>query len=308
VLIDPDHMAAWCKRQGIRLDNEGRAAYGALLGASGGDKAKLDAAPLRRSQSAAAATEFSMMLMSRDLARHIDPSLWFTDAGLTPDPWQQAAIRSSSKRQLWNVHRQGGKSVTAGLKALKKSQDAGSLTLLISPSERQSSELLRKVAELHAKIEGLPEPIAVAAHKLEWQHGGRVVSLPASGTTIRGYSKVDLLILDEASRIPSELIGAVRPMLAISAGELVCLSTPNGRQGFFYESWENGGPLWERTMITADQCARIDPAFLQEERETLGEMVFRQEYFCAFVACDEAAFPTSIIDAAFSMELRPLCC
>jgi hypothetical protein len=247
-------------------------------------------------------------MLGRDLARHIDPALWFTDAGLAPDPWQQAAIRSSSKRQLWNVHRQGGKSVTAAFKSLRKAQEAGSLTLLVSPSERQSSELLRKVVELHAKIEDLPQPIVEAAHKLEWQHGGRIISLPSSETTIRGFSHVDLLVLDEASRIPDALTSAVRPMLATSGGELVCLSTPNGRQGFFYEAWENGGDLWERTMVTADRCGRIDPTFLQEERETLGEMTYQQEYQCRFVDTEEQCFPTSIIDAAFSMELQPLWC
>ena len=244
-------------------------------------------------------------MMARDLARTLDPSLWFTDAGLTPDPWQAAAIRSTSKRQLWLVHRQGGKSVTAGLKALRKAQEPDSLTLLVSPSQRQSAELLRKVVELVHKIEGLPEPIVESAHKLEWQCGGRILSLPSSETTIRGYSKVGLLILDEAARIPDELVAACRPMLAVSDGELVCLSTPFGRRGFFYESWEHGD-AWERTKVIATECGRISPEFLQEERETLGEMAYQQEYECRFVDTDEQCFPSEIIDRAFSTELAPL--
>ena len=245
------------------------------------------------------------MLMASDIARALDPARWLTDAKLTPDPWQEAAIRSTS--QLWNCHRQAGKSITAALKALCKSQEVDSLTLLISPSQRQSAELLRTVAELRTRI-GLPEPLGEAAHKLEWQHGGRILSLPSSEGTIRGYSNVVLLVLDEASRIPDDLIAAIKPMLAVSDGELICLSTPFGRRGFFYETWEHGGDVWERTRVVATECPRISPAFLAEERSTLGEMLFRQEYLTEFLDPAEACFPTEIIDQAFTMEVQPLWC
>ncbi len=165
--------------------------------------------------------------MAADLSRALDPAMWFVHAGIQADPWQEAAIRSTSKRQLWLVHRQGGKSTTAGLKALAKAtQEPGSLSLLLSPSQRQSAELLRKVVELRAVISGAPEPIAEAAHRLEFPNGGRVLSLPSSEATVRGYSKVSLLVLDEAARIPDDIVAAVRPMLAVSNGEIVCLSTP----------------------------------------------------------------------------------
>ena len=176
----------------------------------------------------------------------------------------------------------------------------------MSPSLRQSTELLRKVVELRERIPDLPEPTIATAHKLEWQYGGRILSLPSSETTIRGYSKVDLLILDEAARIADELVASVRPMLAISNGELVMLSTPYGRVGHFFEAWEHGGDLWERTKVTADQCTRISADFLDEERAVLGEMVFRSEYLCEFVDCDTACFPSEIIAQAFSLEVRPL--
>ena len=155
-------------------------------------------------------------------------------------------------------------------------------------------------------IPGLPEPSAVAMHRMEFPGGGRILSLPSSESTVRGYSKVSLLVLDEASRIPDEIIAAVKPMLAISKGEIVCLTTPWGQRGFFHEQWANGGPDWERTLVTAEQCGRIDPAFLEEERRAHGDMIYRQEYLCEFVASDEQVFPTFIIDRAFDAEVVPL--
>jgi hypothetical protein len=54
--------------------------------------------------------------------------------------------------------------------------------------------------------------------------------------TIRGYSGVDLLVLDEAARVPDDVFFAVRPMLATSNGTIICMSTPNGPAGFLWEA------------------------------------------------------------------------
>jgi hypothetical protein len=250
------------------------------------------------------------MSMAADLSRMLDPALWFHAAGLVPDEWQQAAIRSPSRRQLWNVHRQGGKSTCVALKALAKATTSPcALVLLISPSMRQSAELLRKVTELHAAVPGLPKPVFQSLHRFEFdpEVGGRILSLPSSESTVRGYSRVSLAILDEASRIPDDIVAATKPMLATSGGELLAISTPNGQVGFFFEQWTRGGDIWERTKITAEQCGRIDPAFLREEREMLGDALYRQEYLCEFVANDEQIFANEIIERAFSHpEVVPL--
>jgi hypothetical protein len=246
------------------------------------------------------------MLMAMDLARQLDPALWFEAAGIKPDPWQLSAIRSTNKRQLWNIHRRGGKSTCAALKALAKAQEPGTLCLCVSPAQRQGAELLRKVRELHARIANLPEIVSDSVHKLEFANHSRIVSLPSSESTVRGFSNVALLVLDEAARVPDDMIAACRPFLAVSAGELVCLSSPAGQRGFFYEEWTNGGSTWERFMVTALECDRISKEWLDEERRTLGEAVFEQEYLCRFVQNDEAAFPTWIIEKAFTDEVRPL--
>src|SRR5262245_50699295 len=154
------------------------------------------------------------MSMAADLSRMLDPALWFQAAGLVPDSWQEEAVRSQSRRQLWNVHRQGGKSTCAALKALAKATTSpAALVLLISPSMRQSAELLRKVAELHAAIPDLPKPVFQSLHRFEFapEVGGRILSLPSSESTVRGYSKVALAVLDECSRIPDDIVAAIKP-------------------------------------------------------------------------------------------------
>ncbi len=80
--------------------------------------------------------------------------------------------------------------------------------------------------------------------ELQLTNVSRIVCLPCREETIRGYSNVSLLVIDEAARVPDDLYRAVRPMLAVSDGRLICLSTPYGKRGFFYDAWANGGDDW----------------------------------------------------------------
>src|SRR5205085_9491296 len=115
------------------------------------------------------------------------------------------------------------------------------------------------------------------AHELVLSNRSRIVCLPCREDTIRGYSHIGLLIIDEAARVPDDLYRAVRPMLAVSAGRLICLSTPYGKRGFFHDAWATGGDDWARIEVPATRIPRIDPEFLAAERRGLGESWFRQE-------------------------------
>jgi hypothetical protein len=116
---------------------------------------------------------------------------------------------------------------------------------------------------------------------------------------------VRLLVVDEAARVPDALYYAVRPMLAVSRGRLVCLSTPFGKRGFFFETWHGSEP-WERVRITADQCPRIAKEFLAEERQALGERWYRQEYECSFEDTIDQLFSYDDVMAAMADDLQPL--
>jgi hypothetical protein len=133
---------------------------------------------------------------------------------------------------------------------------------------------------------------------IELTNGSRVISLPSAEETIRGYSGVTLLVIDEAARVPDELYRSTRPMLATSGGRLVCLSTPFGKQGWFYDAWHSDRP-WERIRITAHECPRIDRAFLEEERQALGPRYFAMEYLCAFQDIVGQVFAEEDIQAIF---------
>jgi hypothetical protein len=183
--------------------------------------------------------------------------------------------------------------------------DSGSLTLLVSPSERQSGELAAKVRAVMAALEWPLPAEQQTALQLRLSNGSRIVALPGKEGTIRGYSGVRLLILDEAARVPDELVEAVRPMLAVSSGTMVMLSTPFGTRGAFYEAWQSR-ERWERFEVPATEVPRIPKEFLEEERRTMGQWAFSQEYLCAFMSDAGAVFDYDDILRAVDPRIKPL--
>jgi hypothetical protein len=170
---------------------------------------------------------------------------------------------------------------------------------------RQSGELFRKILD-HFNAMGRPMPVtAESALRLELANGSRIISLPGDEGTIRGFSGVAMLIIDEAARVADSLYYSVRPMLAVSRGRLVALSTPFGKRGWFHDAWHSSED-WERVKITADQCPRITADFLAEERRALGERWYRQEYLCSFEDVVDAVFAYEDIQAALSDDVKPL--
>jgi len=227
--------------------------------------------------------------------------------GIEPDEWQADFLRSEERRVLMNCSRQSGKSTVAGVRALHEALTVpGSLTLILAPAERQAQELFSKVAAFYRQLGHAPSPDSDRKTGMALANGSRIEALPGSNErTIRGFSGVSLLIVDEAARVLDELYFALRPMLAVSGGSLMMLSTPWGKRGVFYEEWIGSGP-WERYEVPATMCPRISADFLEEERRSLPDRVFRQEYMCSFEEVEGQVFSDESIQAAITSDVEPL--
>jgi len=242
--------------------------------------------------------------ISDDLKIALDPVLFARLLGFNPDPWQEKVLSSSSKRLMLNCSRQSGKSTTASILALHRAiYFPDNLILLISPSLRQSSELFRKVGVQLDRLKMKPKLLENNKLSCIFDNKSRIVSLPSSEGTIRGYSGANLIIEDEASRVEDGLYMAIRPMLAVSNGRLILMSTPFGKRGHFYQEWSEGEE-WEKIQIKADDCPRISKEFLESERRSLGEWWFKQEYMCEFMDSVDSAFRTEEIKRMFEEEIE----
>jgi hypothetical protein len=181
----------------------------------------------------------------------------------------------------------------------------GSVVLCLAPSERQSKELFAKVSDSYRRLRGTPAPASDRKLGMHLPNGSRIEALPGSEKTVRGFSGTSLLIVDEAARVDDELYYAVRPMLAVSGGSLMMLTTPYGKRGAFHEEW-TGGREWDRYEVPAKDCPRITPEFLEEEREALPSYIYRQEYECSFEDTEDQIFTHEMVQAAVTPDVTPL--
>lgn len=245
--------------------------------------------------------------LASDLATALDPMRLAERCGFQPDPWQARFLRSTAPRILLNASRQSGKSTTTAALAVHEAiYQPGALVLMLSPTLRQSGELFRKATGMYRAL-GRPVPSeSESALSLALENGSRIVSLPGKEGTVRGYSGAALVLIDEASRVEDVLYVSVRPMVAVSGGRILALSTPWGCRGWWHREWTEGGESWERYEIPATICPRISTAFLAEEERSMGRQAFLSEYMCQFVASMDSVFDPADIAAALTPGLKPL--
>lgn len=248
-----------------------------------------------------------MLSTANDLVYSLNPALWATETlGFTPDPWQADLLRSRAPNIVLNCSRQSGKSSTCAVLALHESiYRHPSFVLIFAPSQDQSSELMLKFDEYRSAVE-LPSDYFDTDRKLavRFANGNRVVARPGNEKTARSFSAVTLLLEDEASRVPDELFHAIRPMLVVSNGRHILMSTPYGKLGHFYQIWTEQRDLWESYEVPAELCPRISKEKLEEERRT--NLKFEQEYECSFMETSGQYFTDEEIEKAFSCTDEPL--
>jgi len=258
--------------------------------------------------------------LSDDLLLSLSPSAVLAQLDMPPFDWQREALDPRYKRILVLAARQSGKSsISAGRGHHTGRFMDNSLSLIVSPSEQQSKETMKKVDELIMKDPNA-DLIGNASFEKKYSNGARVLALPGTERSVRGYSGPKLIIMDEASRIEDGTYKAVRPMLTGNPDSvLLAVTTPYGKMGWFYEEWTKS-KRWYKIMvkpafklngnrtevipdipeeefkakmahqgISAHYSPRHTQEFLQEELETMDWWWWNQEYGCEFL--DEGFSP-----------------
>jgi hypothetical protein len=240
------------------------------------------------------------------LAAELDPALLFGSAGLDPpEPWQCRVIRSIAKRLAVLCPRQVGKTTTVAAYALNCAlHKPNFIVLIVSPSERQSDLLLERAIDIFVALQHKPTGGRKVTRRLELQNGSRIISLPGNEKTIRGLS-ADLIVIDEAARVPDELFSTVVPMVAAREGRIVALSTPFGKRGFFYKACTGLHSRWSVVKIKAEESRRLSVESLDEARQTLDPHWYRQEFECEFLGDSTLYFPPELIEAAIDENIEP---
>jgi len=268
----------------------------------------------------------------------IDPAGFVERLWEVPFEWQKDALNPLWKRLMLNCARQSGKStIVAGIALHKAKYKSNSLILIVSPSEKQSKETMKKVEDyiaLDPDLKALKLP-GDSAFEKKFRNGSRIVALPGTEKSVRGYSKPDIILIDEAARVPDETYKAMRPMLTGNEeAQIILLSTPWNMTGFFHAEWTKN-PIWKKiyvvprweledetktlierppedefraTMandgITAYYSPRHTLKFLYEELLSIGPIWFKREYGCEFIEGAETLFSLELIQSSYTEDVE----
>ncbi len=252
-----------------------------------------------------------------DFARYVFPKI---TPGM-PDQYQLDFLINDNPEVILNWCRQSGKTTSAAVKMVHAAIIKPHQQIVIaSATQKQAGLLQAKVTQAIHLLQGtnprwrtqkkvsVPEDpldensqiIRCSVLSLELANGSIIVSVPAHEGSIRGYSP-QYLILDEASHIPDNVYFAARPLVIRTRGQLIIMSTPAGKRGFFYETWKlDDSSLW-KSAIDARQCAYLTEEELNKERKRYSgrPLWFEQEYFLRFLEPEGALFSEELVKSMF---------
>lgn len=241
--------------------------------------------------------------LAGSLSASLDP-VRFASRSLRFDaePWQASLLRSTARRQLLRCGRQVGKSTAVSVKALHRALFTGeSLVLVVSPSQRQSDEFLVKVRSLYRAAGRPVATVRESASTIELVNGSRIISLPGTEGTTRGFAGVSLLILDEASRIEDDTYSAVLPMVG-SAGAVWALSTPAGQRGWFFDLHSEPPAIngWARVHVPVHESAQYPPERIAELKASVSRYTWASDYEASFEDNASQLFASTDVRAALA--------
>lgn len=217
------------------------------------------------------------------------------------DQWQKEVLEAglAQKNIALRSARQCGKSTVVSILAGELAvRNANKTIMIIAAVERQAQLLFDKT--LNYITDNYRKSIKLGKdrptrHIITLVNGSKIYCLPCGldGSGIRGYT-VDMLIVDEAAFVPEPVYQAVSPMLSITKGNIILLSTPAGRDSYFFHAFHD--PHFINFHIRWSDCPRHTKDFIEMERTRMSKMQFQQEYEAEFVDELMQFFPSDLID------------
>ncbi len=221
-------------------------------------------------------------------------ALW----GWRPHPSQREWLLDDSPVKVAACGRRWGKTesqaVDAATFALAR---PGSVQMIVAPTYDQARLIADGVERLLTgcaltrrlvRIRRTPYP--------QLQVLGSLISARSAddgGRALRGH-RADRVMVDEAAFVPESVIAdVIQPMLADTAGQLILISTPYGRN-HFWRAWcagqQSGGRI-RSFRFPSEANPHVSLDYILHQREELPESVFRTEYLAEFAEDSSCVFP-----------------
>ncbi len=221
------------------------------------------------------------------------------------DKWQDDVLKAKGNIVICSG-RQCGKStiiaIRAGTYAIENPHKE---IMIVAAVERQALLLFEKVLDyiytknpLLIKM-GKDKP---TKHVIKLRNGSIIRCLPTgqSGYGIRGFT-IHQLYVDEAHFVPEEVFAAITPALVTTGGEIILLSTPFGREGYFFRCFHDDS--FTHFQINTEDVAASRPKLMRErmeahlasEKARMTKRQYQQEYLGQFVSDIAQFFPDRLI-------------
>jgi len=137
---------------------------------------------------------------------------------------------------------------------------------------------------------------------IQLSNGSQIIALPCSEYFLRGYT-AHLIICDEAAFMPEEVITQIIfPMISTTKGHAIFLSTPWGRDHFFYRAFMD--PHYSVHHVKSSECPLITEEFLDEMRRNMTDEAYRMEYEAEFTEAATSYFPQDLIRSCIDPGLE----
>lgn len=225
--------------------------------------------------------------------------------GHDPYEWEKVILNEKERHVLVNCCRQAGKSTTVGVRLSHEAvQHDYSECVVIADSQTKSKELLRKSKRSAYHAGSQADNDSMTTFGLA--NGSRILALPGTESSVRGFTAPRILCVDEAGWVPDEVFWAAWPLLSASDGQLVACTTPNGQRGWFHDLWIEGGDEYIRLEVPWQDCPHISRSVVEQARRQMPLSRFEAEYECVFGDAVDSVFRTEDLLKAACPELTEL--
>lgn len=238
------------------------------------------------------------------------------------DPWQEKILATKGNKLLCTGRQVGKTTIFARMAGTRMVKEKDSRIIVVSLTEDQAKLIIVMILDYLEKnypnliCKGTKKP---TQNKIYLRNGSQVIARPVgnTGDALRGFTG-DVLIIDEASRMPELVWEASKPTLLTTAGEIWMCSTPHGKQGYFWEAFQNKNNRFTVFHISSEEVIHKRPisegwsvrqreqaiAFLEQEKQEMSEMQYGQEYLGLFLDELRRYFPDKLIDSVEKVK-RP---
>ena len=239
-------------------------------------------------------------MLTSELVYALKPEQWCKEIlHVELDAWQ-AEFMKAKRNQHIRASRRIGKSFVCAAKALHKAvMRPGCQIILVAPTFSQAALLSEQIGRFLDGMQSRPKMLNESQSVLKFENGSIIRTLQGSeADSLRGYG-ADLIIMDESAFVQDLTWQAISPMVAITNGQIIAVSTPNGPSGWYYDLYASTNPNWDFLTLPWTICPRISPEFIEREKLQMPYNRFSQEYLTLWGDMDSALWSAEDISYIF---------